>query len=103
MVIIDTTDKGKDLKDVQELIKRMDGVAEYLTGLEKRLKNHKWCDDHRRLTNNMTDQAKQSGGEALALFQKTLNDKNSATSAVTEFEKKCPAKWGRKPQSNRLE
>jgi len=64
---------------------------------KKKLKNHKWCDDHRRLTDNMSDQAKQSGKEAMKLLNITFMDRQSATSAVTEFEGKCPAKWGRKP------
>ena len=29
---------GKDLKDAQELTKRLEGVAEYMAGMEKRIK-----------------------------------------------------------------
>ena len=36
--MVDVEDKGKDLKDVQELIKRADSVVEYMGGLEKRIK-----------------------------------------------------------------
>ena len=36
--MVDVEDKGKDLKDVQELIKRTDSVVEYMGGLEKRIK-----------------------------------------------------------------
>ena len=31
----------EDLKDAQELTKRLEGVAEYLAGMEKRIKDHK--------------------------------------------------------------
>jgi len=41
LLIIDTADMGKDLKDAQELTKRLEGVAEYLAGMEKRIKDHK--------------------------------------------------------------
>merc|ERR1711892_485679 len=41
MLIIDTSDMGKDLKDAQELTKRLDGVAEYLSGMDQRIKDHK--------------------------------------------------------------
>ena len=38
LLVVDVEDKGKDLKDVQELIKRTDSVVEYMGGLEKRIK-----------------------------------------------------------------
>merc|ERR1711892_192516 len=41
MLIIDTSDMGKDLKDAQELTKRLDGVAEYRSGMDQRIKDHK--------------------------------------------------------------
>merc|ERR1711892_880048 len=41
MLIIDTSDMGKDLKDAQELTKRLDGVAEDLSGMDQRIKDHK--------------------------------------------------------------
>ena len=40
LVLVDMEDQGKDLKDVQELIKRTESVVEYMTGLEKRIKDH---------------------------------------------------------------
>ena len=41
LLIIDTADMGKDLKDAQELTKRLEGVAEYLSDMDKRNKDHK--------------------------------------------------------------
>ena len=37
---LDSSDNGKDLKDVQELTKKTEGVAEYLAGTEKRIAEH---------------------------------------------------------------
>ena len=40
LVLVDMEDRGKNLKDVQELIKRTESVVEYMSGLEKRIKDH---------------------------------------------------------------
>ena len=37
---LDSSDRGKDLKDVQELTKKTEGVAEFLAGTEKRIAEH---------------------------------------------------------------
>ena len=37
---LDSSDNGKDLKDVQELTKKTEGVAEYLAATEKRIAEH---------------------------------------------------------------
>ena len=51
--IIDANDNGKDLKDVQEMSKKIDTVAEYMGGVEKRFKDHK--KDAATLINNHPD------------------------------------------------
>jgi len=53
LVVIDTSDKGKDLKDVQEMSKKIDTVAEYMGGVEKRFNDHK--KDAASLINNHPD------------------------------------------------
>ena len=53
LAIIDAIDKGKDLKDVQEMTKKIDTVAEYMGGVEKRFKDHK--KDAATLINNHPD------------------------------------------------
>ena len=40
LLIIDTQDKGKDLNDVQGLLKKVDGVTEVMAGIEKRINVH---------------------------------------------------------------
>ena len=40
LVLVEVEDQGKDLKDVEELIKRTENVVEYMTGLGKRIKDH---------------------------------------------------------------
>merc|ERR1719228_1695946 len=40
MILLDSTDRGKDLKDVQELSKKTEGVAEFLAGTQGRIKEH---------------------------------------------------------------
>ena len=40
LLLVDVDDKGKDLKDVQELFKRIESVVEYMSGLEKRIADH---------------------------------------------------------------
>ena len=39
--LMDSTDMGKDLNDVQELIKKVETVVEYMAGIEKRIGDHK--------------------------------------------------------------
>jgi len=41
LLIIDINDKGKDLKDVQELSKKLDSVTEYLSSMSQRITDHK--------------------------------------------------------------
>ena len=53
MVSIETSDKGKDLKDVQEMSKRVDTVQEYMAGVDKRFQDHK--KDAATLINNHPD------------------------------------------------
>ena len=40
ILLLDSTDRGKDLKDVQELTKKAEGVAEFLAGTHKRIDEH---------------------------------------------------------------
>ena len=40
ILLLDSTDRGKDLKDVQELTKKAEGVAEFLAGTHKRIEEH---------------------------------------------------------------
>jgi hypothetical protein len=40
LLLVDTEDKGRDLKDVQELLKRLESVQEYMAGLDKRIAEH---------------------------------------------------------------
>jgi hypothetical protein len=40
MLLVDSEDRGRDLKDVQDLLKRLETVTEYMAGLEKRIAEH---------------------------------------------------------------
>ena len=40
-MLVDSEDRGRDLKDVQDLLKRLETVTEYMAGLEKRITEHK--------------------------------------------------------------
>ena len=39
-VLLDSTDHGKDLRDIQELTKKTEEVAEFLAGMHKRINEH---------------------------------------------------------------
>ena len=44
LLTIDTTEKGKDLKDVQEISKKIETVTEYMNGVDKRFEDPlKYC------------------------------------------------------------
>ena len=41
LLLVDSEDRGRDLKDVQDLLKRLETVTEYMAGLDKRIAEHK--------------------------------------------------------------
>merc|ERR1719347_742959 len=85
LIVIETEDKGRDLKNVQELIKKAEEVSEYLAGVDKRIKDHittsnkliRSYPDMTPVINEKMEQlqdAWQMANERVALRKETLQD-----------------------------
>ena len=65
LLTIDANEKGKDLKDVQEISKKIETVTEYMNGVDKRFNDHKTV--AATLINNHPDMSERVGSKIEAL------------------------------------
>ena len=85
MVSIDSHDKGKDVKDVQEMSKRVDSVAEYMRGVDKRFQDHK--NDAATLINNHPDMSETVSTKLSSLESIYSEASNKIQSARSDLGK----------------
>ena len=85
LLTIDTNEKGKDLKDVQDISKKIEAVTEYMNGVAKRFNDHKTV--AATLINNHPDMSESVGTKIEAL--ESLHDaaKNKIKTARSDLAK----------------
>jgi spectrin beta len=82
LLLVDSEDRGRDLKDVQDILKRLEAVNEYMSGLEKRIKEHKAVSQE-LVTQypDMTDTVREKADQLAALWS-SANGRLAARRAV---------------------